>query len=643
LERRFRRSGSSSDKQQFHEARSVARDLIYKSRADVLKAKVIEAVGDSKKMWNTARQLLHSTPAPTLCDEDCAVMSNTFCQFFIDKVARIKQEITEITRTVNESLFQTPRQYVGSPLVAFTDVTSADVLKLLCSLPNKSSPRDVLPTPLLKSCADVFAPLIAHLMNRSFADGTFPTLFKTAQVLPLLKKPGLNRANPCNFRPISNLNTISKVMERLVMLRLRPHLQSSSNFNPLQSAYRVGYSTETAVLKMLDSFYSAVDDKKLTTLISLDISAAFDTISHATLLKRLEVEFGVEGKALRWLQSYLTDRCQFVKLGRHCSKTVTCCSGVPQGSVLGPLLFVVYVSPVGDLIKSHGVSHHQYADDTQLFLSMKASSMSADLAKLESCSQAVRGWFAVNNLMLNADKSDVMLIGTSAQLLAANHISEIVVAGAVLKPVAAIKSLGVTLDSRLTFAAHVTAVCKACNYHIWALRHIRHLLTPDVANTLACSIVGARIDYCNSILYGASTSSINKLQRLQNSLARVVMQQPRRTHAEPLLRSLHWLSVEHRVTYKLAVLTFNVRHTATPDYLSSLISNRVTGTGMSLRSSSRSLMAVPRTKTVCASRSFSVCAPVVWNSLPPDIQSCSCFKTFKSKLKTFLFRRAYDI
>ena len=136
-------------------------------------------------------------------------------------------------------------------------------------------------------------------------------------------------------------------------------------------------------------------------------------------------------------------------------------------------------------MKSHGVSHHQYADDTQLFLSMKASSISADLAKLESSLQAVKGWFAVNNLMLIADKSDVMLIGTSAQVLAANHISEIVVAGANLKPVAAIKSLGVTLDSRLSLTAHVTAVCKACNYHIWALRHVRHLLTLDVANTLA--------------------------------------------------------------------------------------------------------------------------------------------------------------
>ena len=185
-------------------------------------------------------------------------------------------------------------------------------------------------------------------------------------------------------------------------------------------------------------------------------------------------------------------------------------------------------------------------------------------------------------------------------------------------------------------------MCKACNYHIWALRHIRHLLTHDIANTLACRIVGARIDYCNSILYGTSTSSMSKLQRLQNSLACVVLQQPRRSHAEPLLRSLHWLPIEHRVTYKLAVLTYNVRHTATPAYLNNLISNRVTATRMSLRSSTRSLMTVPRTSTVCASRSFSVCAPVVWNSLPSDIQLCDCFKSFKQKLKTFLFRCAFD-
>jgi len=237
----------------------------------------------------------------------------------------------------------------------------------------------------------------------------------------------------------------------------------------------------------------------------------------------------------------------------------------------------------------------------------------------------------------------VFLIGTSAQLRTADHILEIVVAGANLKLGKVIKSLGVILDSRLSFAAHVTGVGKACNYDIWALRHIRHLLTHGVANTLACSIVGDRIDYCNSVLHGASTSSITNLHRLQNSLARVMLQQLRQTHAEPLLLSLRWLPVEHGVPYKLAVLTFNVRLTAKPAYLKSLISNRVTASRMSLGPSTHSLIAVPRTNTVCASRSSSVCAPVVSNNLPPEIQLYSCLKTFKSKLKKFLFHRAFNI
>ena len=348
------------------------------------------------------------------------------------------------------------------------------------------------------------------------------------------------------------------------------------------------------------------------------------------------MEFGVTGIALDWVRSYLTDRRQFMKLGRHCSDTVKCSSGVPQGSVLGPLFFAVYVSPVGDLIKSHGVEHHQYADDTQLFLSMQASSMtSKNLHKHESRSQAVKAWFAENELLLNADKSDVMLIGTSAQLRAANGITNIAVAGASLKPTAELKSLGVIIDSRLTFAAHVSAVCKACNYHLWALRHIRHLLTTDVTNTLACSIVGSRLDYCNSVLYGAPTSTM-KLQRLQNSIARVVLQQPRWVHAEPLLQSLHWLPIKQRIEYKLAVLTYKVRATSTPKYLDDLISNRVTGTRMSLRSASRALLTVPFTRTVCASRAFRVCAPIVWSRLPADLQFCDCFKTFKN-FKTFLY------
>ena len=461
-------------------------------------------------------------------------------------------------------------------------------------------------------------------------------------MLPLIKKPGLDQSVPANYRPISNLHTVSKIIERLVLVRLKPHLLATGNFNPLQSAYRSGHSTETALQRILDSFYKAIDGKKLTVLISLDISAAFDTINHSKLLSRFRNEFGVTDIALNWLKSYIEDRHQFVKLGRHSSATVCCTSGVPQGSVLGPLIFAAYVSPIGEVISSHGVDHHQYADDTQLFLAMCTSTIRSNLSTLEICSQAVKHWFADNDLLLNADKSEAMLVGSSSQLKAASNVNTVSVAGVSLPVSVEIKSLGVVIDNKLTFDTHVRAICKACNYHTWALRHIRHYLPLPVAQTLACSIVGSRLDYCNSVLYGAPKSSIAKLQRVQNMLARVVLNKPRRTHSTELLQSLHWLPVKERIDFKVALLTYKVRYSSTPDYLFNLLSDRVINSSLTLRSSSKHVLYVPRSRTVCGARAFSIAAPTVWNKLPADVQISTSVACFKSRLKTFLFRTVYN-
>ena len=277
---------------------------------------------------------------------------------------------------------------------------------------------------MLKSCADIFALIIAHLANLSFEQGRFPTKFKLAQVLPLLKKSRCGPVSTCQLQAdFKYLSTIVKLIERLV-LRLRPHLLSSGNFNPLQSAYRTGHSTETALLFVLDNIYKSIDSLQLTTVVCLDISAAFDTISHSTLLQRLCEEFVVAGMPSDWLRSYLSNRSYYVKLGSHSSPTVNCTFGVPQGSVLELILFAAYISPLSRVISSHGVGHHQYADDTQLFLAMRASTMQADLLKLED----VKSWFAKNDLLLNADKSEAMMIGTSFQLRSAATFSTVTVA-----------------------------------------------------------------------------------------------------------------------------------------------------------------------------------------------------------------------
>jgi hypothetical protein len=242
--------------------------------------------------------------------------------------------------------------------------------------------------------------------------------------------------------------------------------------------------------------------------------------------------------------------------------------------------------------------------------------------------------------MLNADKSEVMLVGTSAQLRKIDETQTVKVAGVVLPIVNKLKSLGVIVDCQLSFKLHVNAIAKACNYHIWALRHIRNPLSKDVAHTLARSIVMSKLDYCNAILHGSPKSSIAVLQRTQNSLARVVLQQPKYSSATPLLHSLHWLPIEQRIQFKLAVITYKVRSTKTPAYLHSVLSERVLS--RTLRSSSKPLLDVVRTKTVYGERAFRSSAPTNWNSLPTDIQLACSLTVFKKRLKTFLFSAAFN-
>ena len=216
------------------------------------------------------------------------------------------------------------------------------------------------------------------------------------------------------------------------------------------------------------------------------------------------------------------------------------------------------------------------------------------------------------------------------------------VAGAVIPVSKELKSLGVILDSRLTFGAHVKAVAKACNYHIWSLGHIRPLISTEMAQTLACSLVGAKLDYCNAVLYGAPAKSIVVLQRIQNNLARVVQQAPKYTHVTPVLRKLHWLPVKQRITFKLAVLTYKVRSTSNPSYLSSLLSGQTTASHMTLRSARRSTLHVDHTRTEYGARAFHVAAPTIWNSLPIEIVLAPSVNVFKTRLKTFLYKTAFD-
>ena len=285
----------------------------------------------------------------------------------------------------------------------------------ILSSSNATCQLDFIPTTVLKACIETLLPPITTLINLCLTESTFPSCFKTAKIQPLLKKHSLPKDDLSSYRPISNLNFLSKILERIIHNRLLNHLATFPSLSPFQSAYRKFHSVETALLRIQNDLLLAMERRQVTALVLLDLSAAFDTIDHHILLTRLSSTFGITGPALDLLTSYLKDRNHFVQIDSHSSDTAPLTSGVPQGSVLGPLLFTLYTTPLTHLLQDSSVSFHLYADDTQLYVSFSSDDHLDSLTHLSLTLDAVYSWLSCNRLVVNPSKTEYLLVGTKQQ------------------------------------------------------------------------------------------------------------------------------------------------------------------------------------------------------------------------------------
>ncbi len=322
-----------------------------------------------------------------------------------------------------------------------------------------------------------------------------------------------------------------------------------------------------------------------------------------------------------------------VAWGGEVSKAHQLVTGVPQGSVLGPLLFSTYTTSLAPIIQAHGFSYHFYADDTQLYRSFRPDDPTV-AARISGCLADISAWMKEHHLQLNLAKTELLVFPATPTL---QHDFTIQLGSSTITPSASVRNLGVIFDDQLTFKEHIAKTAQSCRFALHNIRKIRPFLTEHAAQLLVQALVISRLDYCNALLAGLPSNTIKPLQMIQNAAARLVFNEPKRAHVTPLFVSLHWLPVAAHIQFKTLMLAYRTTTGSAPTYFHSLL--RIYILYRSLRSASERRLVVPSQRgSKSLSRTFSFTVPGRWNDLPTPIRNAGSLSIFKQQLKTHLFQ-----
>jgi len=565
--------------------RRAYRNLLQKKRESFWKQKIESEKSSPRQLWRSIDALMGRGSIPE-CD---TIGAQQFHDYFDAKVAGVRSA----TDDAPTPFYTRPSSDVH--LMTFTPVSVDEMVTAVRALPDKCCALDPFPTSTLKTVVSELAPFLTELVNRSLSTGCVPEVFREAYITPRLKKVDLDPSDVRSYRPISNLSVISKLLEKLVARQLLSHLNSTGLLPSLQSAYRANHSTETAVLKVLSDILLDIDSGDLSALVLLDLSAAFDTVDHEILLRRLDTSFLVSGTALHWFESYLSNRRQHVRVGSTSSPSTRMVCGVPQGSVLGAILFLIYGGDLQQIIEKHGLRPHLYADDSQIYGSCRPSECPELQTRISACIDDVADWMRSNRLQLNSAKTEI-LWSTSSRRLHQLPQTALRVGSVHVAPSVVVRDLGILLDADVSMKSHVMRTVSTCFFVLRQLRSIRRSVPRPVLQSLVVSLVLSRLDYGNATLVGIPQHLLQRLQSVMNSAARLIYPSSRFSHITPLLQRLHWLKAKERIDFKVAVLVYKCQHGTAPSYLADELCRSADVHGRShLRSASLSQLVVRRT------------------------------------------------
>ena len=626
-EKKYKKTRLLADNEQLKRLKKQTTDLAYSKKKQHYTKKLKE--GNGRTLYKVVNKLLDNKQEKVLpTSNNDKELADTFVKFFTEKIVKLRAKFKEESKSeINYASKQAIR-----PLTEFALTTEDEILQIVTTYGVKCSPEDPVPVKVIKDNLSTFIPIWTELVNYSLETDSLDCL-KSAVVLPHIKELDeiMDRDMYKNYRPLSNLLLLEKLVERVVAVRLNTHMSVNELHSEEEYGYKEKHSTEMLLMNVVNELLVACDEKKPTILLLLDLSAAFDTVDQEKLLWILEHELRIEGTALKWFRSFLTERTQRVKINESYSDTVKLLFGVTQGSVLGPPLFNVYIRSLYPYIKPSLFKIFGFADDHQLLKTFVPILQVTAVDNISECLAMVTSWMNEFFLCLNATKTKILVICPpsirESIILRGTYIDNVCI-----RFVRHAKNLGIILDEILSFEQQIQSVVKSCIGTIRKIAEIKSFLSEEELLIVVCACILSKIDYCNAVYYGINKNLLKKLQTVQNSAMHLIRKRTNQQDisTSELFKKYHWLPVASRIVFKMMLIVHKCLQGNAPRSLC----------GMFILGGSERTMKLEERgfHGEMGERSFSVAGPKLWNMLPKDVRVESDTEEFKKKLKTFLFR-----
>ena len=658
-------SQSSEDWKKFKSLRNKVNNRLRSEERDWQRVKLDECGTSTKKVWKNVKGILNwqtsGSPSQLFCNgsliqkpQELAAAQN---EYFIDKIDKI---LTNLPPPVSDPLSYLKSLMVGRQCSLDLAVVHPDeVDQVISNLSNSTSfGLDQIDTYTIKLIRLEILPALTHIINLSITSKEFPSSWKKAKIIPLYKKDDV--LNPKNYRPVAIIPIFSKVLERVIFNQMIKYMCDNKLLHPNHHAYRANHNTTTALIQMYDVWLKSLEAGELAGVCFLDMSAAFDIVDHSILIKKLEL-YGFESSTIMWITSYLTDRSQAVSIEGCMSRLLPVKQGVPQGSILGPLLYTIFTNELPEII--HGDPHCSrqdqdhtqtwpsfnmacktcgsmtcYADDTTYSCSSEDPTILSD--KLTEKYKVMSDFLVNNRLKLNDDKTHLMVMTTSKARRRSDpsNLVSITTPTEVIEPSSCEKLLGGYIHQDMKWNEHLQdnqdSLIKSLGSRLGALKMVGKVANFKNRKMIAEGILISKLSYLIALWGGCSNYLMRSLQVIQNKAARVVTKLDWFTPTEDLLRQCGWLSVHQLAVYHSVLLVYKVMKTESPAYLHSMFNTKYQYRTRQADSEIIKHMKCPH--LTLTSQSFRFQASGHFNGLPNRIRNLESLPQFKLKVKEWI-------